>query len=115
MGNNNTKEKTNGTRLRRLLLDGGTQVLRELFDSIHSNSALPGVLKTHEADLKKKCRFDDQTELLFPADGKPDSKTFDITLLVLLLSNICSLVARICSSNYRMEKGTIFFGQQQGS
>lgn len=89
MGNNNTKEKTNGTRLRRLLLDGGTQVLRELFDSIHSNSALPGVLKTHEADLKKKCRFDDQTKLLFPADGKPDSKTFDITLLALLLSNIC--------------------------
>lgn len=86
-------EKTNGTRLRRLLLDGGTKVLRDVFDSIHPNSALPGVLKAHEKDLRKKGLYDDQIELLFPTTGQPDSKNFDITLLALLLRNICSLTA----------------------
>ena len=87
----NTKEKTNGTRLRRLLLDGGTQTLRQLFDSIHPKGALPGVFKTHEVLLRRKCHFDDQKELLFPpSGGQPDSKDFDITLLILLLTNICT-------------------------
>jgi tetratricopeptide (TPR) repeat protein len=90
-----TKEKTNGTKLRRLLLDGGTQVLRNLFDSIHPPSTLSGVLKGHEADIKSKkiVRFGNQIKLLLPSDGQPDSKTFDITLLSLLLRSICGLTA----------------------
>ncbi|KAL9961940.1 hypothetical protein ACROYT_G030984 [Oculina patagonica] len=65
-------EKTNGAKLSRLLIDGGTMVLRNVFDRRILNKS--------------------QWDKLFPSSGAtPDSKTFDITLLFLLLTNICGL------------------------
>ena len=91
-----SQEHTNGARLARLLIDGGTQALRELLHSFIPSSSLQTVLNNNSAllqNLKKKGKiFDGQWEKLFPSSGDPpDSKTFDITLLHLLLREICCL------------------------
>ena len=89
-----SEEKTNGTRLAWLLIDGGTLVLREVLHSIHPSTTLQHEL-TNNQEILLKCKrgiFHDQWEKLFPTSGDlPDSKTFDITLLHLLLRTICSL------------------------
>ena len=89
-----SQEKTNGSRLARLLVDGGTEALRSVFHSFIPPSALQTVLNNNLAlleDLQRRRKiFDDQWEKLFPSSGNPpDSKTFDITLLHLLLREIC--------------------------
>ena len=90
--------KTNGTRLARLLVDGGTHALRAFFDSIHPPRTLQVVLSINRSTLKilksRRAIFDSQWEALYPPSGDPpDSKTFDITLLHLLLREICFFVA----------------------
>ena len=87
-------EKTNGAKLSRLLIDGGTTVLRKLFDHYHPPAHLVTSLNTHSKTLNDL--FEDghlygpQWYQLFPTDrGAPDSKNFDISLLFLLLTNIC--------------------------
>ena len=89
-------EKTNGAKLSRLLIDGGTTVLRNVFDRYHSPANLAADLNANYITLanlfKKKVLHKPQWDLLFPPGGAtPDSKTFDITLLFLLLTNICGL------------------------
>ena len=89
-------EKTNGAKLSRLLIDGGTTVLRNVFDACHPPANLAASLNANYLTLnnllKKKVLRTAQWEQLFPPGGAtPDSKTFDITLLFLLLSNICGL------------------------
>ena len=89
-------ETTNGTKLRRLLVDGGTTVLIKVFDGIHPPTKLAANLHSHNSTLDdllvRGILSKEQWELLFPPDGsKPDSKTFDITLLFLLLTEICGL------------------------
>jgi len=89
-------EKTNGAKLSRLLIDGGTTVLRNIFDGFHSPPNLAAGLNanypTLNTLLKKKVLRTVQWDQLFPPGGAtPDSKTFDITLLFLLLTNICGL------------------------
>ena len=91
-----SEEKTNGTRLARLLIDGGTQVLRKLLDYLYPPKALENVLKNNHVKLQnlklKRVIFDDQWEKLFPTSGyPPDSKKFDITLLHLLIREVCYL------------------------
>ena len=93
-----SKEKTNGTRLARLLIDGGTHVLRKFLHSIYPPATLQHVLNNNRPKLQslksRRVIFDDQWEMLFPSSGDPpDSKTFDITLLHLLLREICHLTA----------------------
>ena len=93
-----SEEKCNGTKLARLLIDGGTETLRRVFDSIHSPSNLPAVLHTNKLQLntlwKKRVIYNSQWDKLYPPGGAaPDSKTFDITLLFVLLRNICCLTA----------------------
>ena len=93
-----SEEKTNGTRLARLLVDGGTHVLRKVLHSVHPPATLHHVLNNNLPKLQSlKSRhviFDDQWEKLFPTSGDPpDSKTFDIILLHLLLREICHLTA----------------------
>ena len=93
-----SKEKTNGTRLARLLIDEGTKVLMKFFHSMHSESTLQNALNNNRPKLdglrRKRVIFDEQWEKLFPSSGKPpDSKDFDITLLHLLLREICHLTA----------------------
>ena len=89
-------EKTNGAKLSRLLIDGGTTVLRKIFDGYHPPANLAADLNANKSILsnllKKKVLHKPQWDKLFPPGGvPPDSRTFDITLLFLLLTNICGL------------------------
>ena len=89
-------EKTNGTKLTRLLIDGGTTGLRKIFDSHHPPANLAADLNANKSILssllKKKVLRKPQWDKLVPPGGvAPDSNTFDITLLYLLLTNICGL------------------------
>lgn len=89
-------EKTNGAKLSRLLIDGGTTVLRERFDGFHPPTKLTSDLhfwySTLNNLLRRRILNRHQWDKLFPPDGSaPDSQTFDITLLFLLLTNICGL------------------------
>ena len=89
-------EKTNGAKLSRLLIDGGTTVLKKIFDGHHPPANLAADLNANKSTLsillKKKVLHKPQWDKLFPPGGvAPDSKTFDITLLFLLLTKICGL------------------------
>ena len=91
-----SSEKTNGAKLSRLLIDGGTSVLRIAFDTYHPPANLAADLNTNYLTLnnllRKRVLRAAQWDQLFPPGGAtPDSKTFDITLLFLLLTNICGL------------------------
>ena len=91
-----SQEKTNGTRLARLLIDEGTSALeRFLLFSIHPET-LEDVLKKNLPKIQRlKSRgviFDDQWEKLFPGTGDPPNIVqFDITLLHLLIREISNL------------------------
>ena len=89
-------EKTNGAKLSRLLIDGGTTVLKMIFDSHHSPANLAVDLIANYSKLcnllKRKVLHKPQWDKLFPPGGStPDSNNFDITLLFLLLTEICGL------------------------
>ncbi len=89
-------EKTNGAKLSRLLIDGGTTVLRNLFDRYHPPAHLITNLNSHYGTLNDLLRDGylsrPQWKKLFATGGvSPDSKNFDISLLFLLLTNICKL------------------------
>ena len=94
-----SEEKTNGTRLARLLIDGGTHVLRKFLDSVYPEPKLlaKGLNKNSVKfqHLKsKRVISNHQWEKLFPPSGlPPHSKQFDITLLHLLIREICYLPA----------------------
>ena len=89
------QEKANFTRLSRLLVDKGTEALRITLDAIHAPANLPAVLNANKATLlrlKPRVINDIQWDLLFPPSGNPpESKTFDVTLLTILLRNISGL------------------------
>ena len=89
-------EKTNGAKLSRLLIDGGTTVLRKIFDGHHPPANLIIDLNANYPILnnllRRRVLNGHQWDKLFPPGGvPPDSKTFDITLLFLLLTKICGL------------------------
>ena len=93
-----SEEKTNGTRLARLLIDGGTHVLRKFLDSVYPEpTLLANELKKNRTKFQtlksKGVIFKEQWEMLFPTSGLPDSKEFDITLLHLLIRELCCLKA----------------------
>ena len=82
--------------MRRLLVDGGTTTLRKVFDGFHPPTKLAVNLHLNNSTLDdifaRGILSEQQRNLLFPPDGsKPDSRTFDITLLFLLLTEICGL------------------------
>jgi hypothetical protein len=91
----NLQEKANFTRLSTLLVDKGTEALRDIFDSVHPPARLTASLSASRAlllKLKPRVINNTQWDLLFPPSGNPpDSKTFDVVLLTLLLRNICGL------------------------
>ena len=95
MASVNLQEKANFTRLSRLLVDKGTEALRITLDAIHAPANLPAVLNANRATLlrlKPGIINDTQWDLLFPPSGDPpDSKTFDVTLLTILLRNLSGL------------------------
>ncbi|CAH3157708.1 unnamed protein product [Pocillopora meandrina] len=95
-----TKETTNYARLCRLLVDVGSQVLRSTFDTIHPPATLHTVLgstSVHYATLqslykgRKKVLNPTQWGKLYPTHAPVSSAAFDITLLTVLLRNICGL------------------------
>ena len=91
-----SEEKTNGTRLARLLVDGGTHVLRKFLDAVYPEpTLLAKELKKNSVKFQnlksKRVISDHQWKTLFPTSGLPDSKKFDITLLHLLIREVCYL------------------------
>ena len=88
------KAKANYTRVCQLLIDKGGDALRAALHVMHPASTLSTVLNANKPTLKK-IRYSVinvlQWNLLFPASGTPDSKNFDVTLLTILLRNICGL------------------------
>ena len=89
-------EKTNGAKLGRLLIDGETTVLRKIFDGHHPPANLITDVNANYSILnnllRRRVLNGHQWDKLFPPGGvPPDSNTFDITLLFLLLTNICGL------------------------
>lgn len=96
-----TKETTNYARLCRLLVDIGSQALRDTFDSIHAPPTLHTVLASHTVHStlqalfkgKKKILNPVQWDKLYPAIASSvSSVSFDVTLLMVLLRNICGLM-----------------------
>ena len=94
-----TKETTNFARLCHLLVDVGTQVLRETFDKKRPTGSLDVVLSTPPAhailqSLRwKRVLKPFQWGILYPSNKSSVSSTnFDIALLMVLLRNICGLV-----------------------
>ena len=94
-----TKETTNYARLCRLLVDIGTQALRDQFNGIHSPANLQAVLAANKPMLQslraRKIINPTQWGKLFPAipTASISSAVFDTTLLMVLLRNICGLAA----------------------
>ncbi|XP_068717049.1 uncharacterized protein [Montipora capricornis] len=91
-----SKQKTNGAKLSRLIIDGGTTVLRNVFDTHHPPANLAADLNACYSILdqlfRRRILNGHQWDRLFPGGGAPpDSTKFDITLLFLLLTNICAL------------------------
>ena len=93
-----TKETTNYARLCRLLVELGTRALKDTFDSIHPPATLHAVLAGNKTVLRslrdRKIINPTQWGKLFPTNPfSVSSSSFDITLLMVLLRNICGLVA----------------------
>ena len=94
-----TKETTNYARLCRLLVDVGAYILRDNFDKRRQPGDLNAVLSSPPVHAvlqslrKKRILSPFQWVKLYPAI-KPtvSSKNFDITLLMVLLRNVCGLV-----------------------
>ena len=90
-----TSGKTNFQRLTRLLISGGTTLLREIFDLIFPPSNLPTILKNPATvkQLKAAKLTKPQWDCLYPSPGKYGSSIdFDVTLLFRLLRTICKLI-----------------------
>ena len=90
-----TSERENYQRVDRLIVDGCTALLRDVFDSIIPPSTLAAVLASNKPHLKKHTRLSRvQCDTLYPpSGGVVSSEQFDITLLFSLLRHICRLPA----------------------
>ena len=88
------KAKANYSRVCQLLVDKGGDTLRGALHAKHPPSTLAAALNANKKTLQRM-RYSvinaSQWKLLFPASGTPDSRNFDITLLTILLRNICGL------------------------
>ena len=92
-----TTERTNFARLCRLLVDMGSQALRDKFNSIHPPAGLHGVLTKplarNKLGILGKEIILNSTQLakLYPPTSSVSSDDFDVGLLMVLLRNICGL------------------------
>ena len=94
-----SKETTNYARLCRLLVNVSAHILRETFDRRRPTGDLHTFLSSHPVHAvlqslrKKRILSPLQWGKLYPAiKSAVSSKNFDITLLMVLLRNICGLV-----------------------
>ena len=88
------KAKANYLRLCQLLVDKGGNALRSALHAKHPPSTLLAVLNANKKTLNRlkfKVITPSQWDLLFPVSGTSDSNNFDVTLLTILLRNICGL------------------------
>ncbi|XP_046855947.1 E3 ubiquitin-protein ligase DZIP3-like [Xenia sp. Carnegie-2017] len=90
------KMEANGSRLSKLIINKGTQALRETLQSLIKPLNLAA--KLHDPStmkilisLKRKVISEENWDRLYPAVGSPDVENFSIPLLVILLRNICGL------------------------
>ena len=94
LATSSNKETTNYARLCRLLVDVGTQALRDTLDAIHAPANLHAVLAANKPTLQglRKSRIISATQWgkLFPLMSSSVSSR-DITLLMVLLRNVCGL------------------------
>ena len=89
-----TPGKRNFQRLTRLLIAGGTSVLREVFDTFYPPSTLRDELRRVKGQLEDANLSKKQWFLLYPSRSRnPNSSKFDITLLFCLLRQICGLTS----------------------
>ena len=89
-----TKEKVNFQRVARLLISGGTTLLREIFDQLCPPSNLPTTLRNPatEKALRSAKLTKPQWDCLYLSPGVyGKSVDFDVTLLFRLLRTICNL------------------------
>lgn len=91
-----SKETTYHARLRRVLVDVGTCVLRDSFDAICRPPTLHTFLAANQTTLQslRSRRIINETQWgqLFPAiPASVSSRDIDMTLLVILLRNVCGL------------------------
>ena len=89
-----TAGKTNFQRITRLLISGGTSLLREVFDAILPPSNLPTILSNPATMklLKRAKLTKPHWDCLYPSPGVyGKSADFDFILLFRLLRTICSL------------------------
>ena len=87
-----TTGKANFDRIARLLVCGGKDLLREVFDSIHPPSMLPVVLNHPLTKSQLYWLNQQEQKRLYPSPGAyGKSVEFDITLLYKLLKTICNL------------------------
>ena len=89
-----SKGRDNFQRLARLLISGGTVLLREVFDVKCPPSNLPATLQNPATEklLKAAKLTKPQWDCLYPSAGTYGKSTdFDITLLFRLLRTICGL------------------------
>ncbi|XP_015769096.1 PREDICTED: uncharacterized protein LOC107347651 [Acropora digitifera] len=101
------QENINYARLCRLLVDVGCTVLRDTFDSIHPPANLhvvlssPSVFSILQSLRKKKVLNPSQWGNLFPAVAScVSSANFDVTLLIVLLRNICGLSPPVSTGSW---------------
>ena len=91
-----TKEATNYARLCRLLIEVGSQVLREKFNDIHDPANLHVILHSCMPKLKslrsRRILSQAQWDSMNPAvHATVSSENFNISTLCVLLINICNL------------------------
>ena len=91
-----TREAANYARLCRLLIEVGSQVLREKFNDIHDPANLPVILHSCMRKLKslrsRRILSQAQWDSMNPVvHATVSSENFDISTLCVLLINICNL------------------------
>ncbi|XP_071131090.1 uncharacterized protein [Mytilus edulis] len=90
-----SEEEENYLRMHLLMTGISSRAVRVLFDKEFSPVCLGATIKKETGkliDLKNKRIINGaQWELLFPRVGVPDSNTFDVTLMVILLRNLTEI------------------------
>ena len=98
-----TRENTNYARLCRLLIDIGTESLRNIFNGIHSPGNLHKMLLSSSPHYTTLTMLQEKGVLNPKLWGKLStfsSAEFDITLLMILLRNICGLSPPVSTGSW---------------
>ncbi len=98
------RQKANGTKLCRLLIDKGTEAVRKVFERIHPPASWKVTLKSYSVKARIPKLNAVQLNVLYPPSGDPSSsQDYDITLLFVLLRNICGLSPPLSTRSWDKE------------